>query len=55
LWLLWRFGWLEAAGVSRAGAWGAWLAALLILAYELLVFQLPFFGDLVFHISHPGS
>ena len=54
LWLLGRFGWQEAAGVTRAGAWVAWLVALLILAYELLVFQLPFFDDMAFKVSYPG-
>jgi len=34
--LLWRFGWLEAAGIASWGGWRAWTAALVLLVYYLL-------------------
>lgn len=54
LYVLWRFGWLDASGVTRAGTLSAWLVTLFIIAYETITYQLPIFGDLAFRISDPG-
>ena len=54
LYLLWRFGWLDASGVTRPGTLGAWLVTLLLIAYETIVYQFPLFGDLAFKISDPS-
>jgi membrane protease YdiL (CAAX protease family) len=52
--LLWRFNWFDASGVTRSGSLGAWLVTLLLIAYEIIAYQFPFFGDLEFQISNPG-
>lgn len=54
LYLLWRFGWLDGSGVTRPGTLGAWLVTLLIIVYEIIAYQFPFFGDLAFRISDPS-
>lgn len=44
--LLWRLGWLRAAGVARAGTWQVWLVTLGATAYEIVVGLWAFFGRL---------
>jgi membrane protease YdiL (CAAX protease family) len=45
LWMLSRFGWLRAAGVSRYGSVLTWLLALLALAYTVVMYLYVFFGE----------
>lgn len=40
--LLWRFGWQEDAGLMRFGSLTVWLAAIIILAYEVATHVYPF-------------
>ena len=54
VYLLWGFGWLDGSGVSSRGTAAAWLVVLLFIAYETIVFQLAFFGDLSTQVSNPG-
>lgn len=42
--LLWRFGWLTKAGVTRLGHWRLWLLTLTLLVYNSLTALLAFFG-----------
>lgn len=44
--LLWRMGWLQAAGVTRVGTWQVWLVTLGATLYEILVAMWAFFGSL---------
>jgi membrane protease YdiL (CAAX protease family) len=44
--LLWRLGWLRAAGVARVGTWQVWLVTLGATAYEIVVALWAFFGSL---------
>jgi len=44
--LLWRVGWLEAAGLARLGGWRSWLPVLLPLVYMALVAVYVYTGDL---------
>ena len=48
--LLWRFGWLEAAGIASWGGWRAWTAALVLLVYYLLELTYSFFGEFSFSV-----
>jgi len=54
LWLLWRLGWFDAAGVTSRGVWAAWLVTLLLVDYETVAYQLVYFGDLTLDTSDPG-
>ena len=54
VYLLWRFDWLDASGVTSRGGAAAWLVTLLILVYETIAYQLAFFGDLTIQISNPA-
>jgi membrane protease YdiL (CAAX protease family) len=44
--LLWRLGWLRAAGVARLGTWQVWLVTLGVTAYEIVICLWAFFGSL---------
>jgi membrane protease YdiL (CAAX protease family) len=44
--LLWRLGWLRAAGVARLGTWQVWLVTLAATVYEIAVCLWAFFGSL---------
>jgi membrane protease YdiL (CAAX protease family) len=44
--LLWRLGWLRAAGVARVGTRQVWLVTLGATVYEILVALWAFFGSL---------
>jgi membrane protease YdiL (CAAX protease family) len=48
--LLWRFGWLKAAGVATLGSWKGWMAALVLLIYYLLELTYSFFGEFSFSV-----
>ncbi len=54
LFVLWRFGWLEASGVTRSGTLSAWLITLLITGFEIATHMLPAFGSLELEIPDPG-
>ncbi len=54
VYLLWRFDWLDASGVTWRGTAAAWLVTLVLVVYETVAYQLVFFGDLSFEISNPG-
>lgn len=54
LFVLWRFRWLSAAGVTRLGGWQAWLLALPVLVYEIVTHFYAMFGDLAFVVSDPA-
>ena len=43
--VLWRFGWLSAAGIAKLGALRSWLLVLPIVAYEIFVHLYAFFGN----------
>jgi len=45
LYLLWRFGWLDASGVTRSGTPGAWLMTFIFIIYEIILYQFPLFGN----------
>lgn len=53
LYILWRFGWLKAAGVAQFGTFRAWAVMLIILAYETVFAVYFFFEDFAFDISDP--
>jgi membrane protease YdiL (CAAX protease family) len=53
LYILWRFGWLKAAGVAHLGTFRAWTVMLIILAYETVFTVYFFFGDFALNISDP--
>jgi len=54
LYVLWRFGWLESAGVTKRGAFSAWVITLIVLAYDLVTTTYALFGSVdVFGISDP--
>jgi membrane protease YdiL (CAAX protease family) len=44
--LLWRLGWLRAAGVARVGTWQVWLVTVAATAYEIVIALWAFFGSL---------
>jgi membrane protease YdiL (CAAX protease family) len=48
--LLWRFGWLKAAGVASWGSWVGWIAAIGLLLYYLLELSYSFFGNMSFSV-----
>ncbi|MFC1961974.1 lysostaphin resistance A-like protein [Chloroflexota bacterium] len=48
--LLWRFGWLKAAGVAFWGCWKGWAVALFLLIYYLLELTYSFFGEISFDV-----
>lgn len=50
LYMLWRFGWLESAGVSKRGTLAAWGIALIVLAYDLVTTSYALFGS----VALPG-
>ncbi len=43
--VLWRLGWLSAAGITRLGAWRSWLLVLPVLVYEILAHLYAFYGS----------
>ena len=43
--VLWRFGWLRAAGITKLGTWRSWLLVLPVLVYEILTHLYAFFGS----------
>lgn len=49
--LLWRFGWLAPAGITRLGSRRLWLGTLLILLYSGLSLLVAFFGTLSVDLS----
>lgn len=49
--LLWRFGWLAPAGITRLGSRRLWLVTLLILLYSGLSLLVAFFGTLSVDLS----
>jgi len=51
--VLWRFGWLGAAGITKLGAWRSWLLVLPVLAYEIFAHLYAFFGS--FDLGVPES
>ena len=54
LFMLWRFGWLEASGIIKAGSLTVWIIALLLITYEIILYQFALFGNLGFEISDPS-
>ena len=52
--VLWRLGWLRAAGVRRPGAWRAWLLVVPVLVVEVLAHMYGFFGSLDLSRSYSG-
>jgi membrane protease YdiL (CAAX protease family) len=50
LYLLWKFGWLESAGVTKRGSLLAWGIALIVLAYDLITTSYALFGS----VALPG-
>lgn len=48
--LLWRLGWLRAAGITRLGTWRSWLLVLPVLVYEILAHLYAFFGSFAFAV-----
>lgn len=51
--VLWRFGWLRAAGITNLGTWRSWFLVLPVLAYEIFTHLYAFFGSLALRI--PGT
>ena len=51
--ILWRFGWLTAAGFTRSGGWQSWLPILMLLAYLVVAVIHAYFGDFRFDLSKP--
>ena len=51
--LLWRYGWWEAGGIARGGAWHAWGIALALTAYDIAIHLHAFFGQTNLHVSAP--
>ena len=51
--VLWRLGWLGAAGITKFGGWPSWLLALPVLAHEVLSHLYAFFGN--FELGVPQS
>jgi membrane protease YdiL (CAAX protease family) len=51
--LLWRLGWLRAAGITELGSWRSWLLVLPVLVYEVLAHLYAFFGS--FDLGVPES
>ncbi len=54
IWMLWRLGWVSDAGITRLGAWSAWLLVLAFLAYQIVVHMFAFFGDPRFRLADPA-
>jgi membrane protease YdiL (CAAX protease family) len=52
--VLWRLGWLRAAGVTRPGARRAWLLVVPVLILEVLAHMYGFFGSLDLSMSYSG-
>jgi hypothetical protein len=52
--ILWRFGWLRAAGIAHPGGWRPWLLALPAIAYSLIVSQVVLFGGIGFDFPDPA-
>jgi len=46
--VIWRLGWLSAAGITKLGGWSSWLLVLPVLAYEILSHLYAFFGSFGF-------
>lgn len=54
LYMLWRFGWLESAGVTQKGTLHAWVMVLVILIYDLVTSGYALFGSVgMFDVSDP--
>jgi membrane protease YdiL (CAAX protease family) len=51
--ILWRFGWLTAAGFGQAGGWQSWLPILLLLVYTGFAAVYAYTGDFRFDFSKP--
>lgn len=51
--ILWRFGWLMAAGFTRTGGWQTWLPILLLLIYMIAASVHAYAGDFKFDFSKP--
>ena len=49
--LVWRLGWLEAAGIARLGRWWVWLLALGGMTYFTLASLYSYFGKIHFDFS----
>jgi membrane protease YdiL (CAAX protease family) len=52
--VLWRLGWLRAAGVTRAGTWRAWLLVIPVLVLEVLAHLYGFYGAVDLSMSFSG-
>jgi membrane protease YdiL (CAAX protease family) len=52
---LWRLGWLDGAGVTRAGSATAWVVMLVFAAYECVAWQFPLFGNVSLEVSDPAT
>jgi membrane protease YdiL (CAAX protease family) len=48
--VLWRFGWLKAAGVASWGSWKGWAVALILMIYYVIELKYSFFGELNFTV-----
>ena len=51
--LLWRLGWLRAAGITYRGGWRPWLFVLPAMVYSLIAVQYAFFGGIDFDLPDP--
>jgi membrane protease YdiL (CAAX protease family) len=51
--ILWRFGWLTAAGFARSGRWQSWLPILLLMVYTAVAAIYAYAGDFRFDFSKP--
>jgi membrane protease YdiL (CAAX protease family) len=52
--VLWRFGWLAASGLTRFGGARAWLPALLPIVYGIAANLYAYFRDFRFDVSDPA-
>jgi membrane protease YdiL (CAAX protease family) len=49
--VMWRWGWLRAAGVAKLGSWRLWLVTAGLTGFVVVAYQLAFFGEFPLNIS----
>lgn len=51
LFIFWRFGWLDPAGVTHLSSGRGWLVAMMALTYLIIVYWYAFFGEISFNLA----
>ena len=51
--IIWRFGWLTSAGLTRIGGWQQWLVLLVLVVYVVAAALYAYFGNFKLSIASP--